>query len=176
MSSEYPKAMSHPQFRAAILSKDEIGPNGQIIKAAPGKPAQFPPVYVNNVDQEQMYAARGYVPNGNYDPEAYKSQMTVAVQGGYVHSEFPKYLYTKDENGDMDVLSDQGEYVKVRSILVKDQEQQDKLVGAWYATHGDAANGDPDAEAEEDASKDGDEEQGQTGEDQPAAGRNKRRG
>lgn len=127
--SEYPKAMSHPQSRPAVLSQDTIGPGGKVIHAAPGQPAKFPPVYVNNLDQEQYYSSIGYVPNGTSDPDAYH----VAVSGAgkpsaHEHVEFPKYVY---QCVDGDVID----------RLLKNQDEQDQLEGAWYATPGDARDG-----------------------------------
>ena len=147
---EYPKAMSHPQYRPAVLSKDTTDPvTHQTIKAPPGSPAKFPPVYVNNKDQELDYASKGYVPNGTSDPEAYYTATVGADKPNtHQHVEFPKWLYAKDEQGDMVITAEDGAAVKVQGILVKDQAQQDKLIGAWYATPGDAANGDEEAAEE----------------------------
>lgn len=144
---EYPKAMNHPQYRPAVLSKDTIDPvTHQTIKAPPGQPAKFPPVYVNNKDQELDYASKGYVPNGTSDPEAYYTATVGADKpNAHQHVEFPKWLYAKDEQGDLSVVSEAGEHVRVRSLLVKDETQQEKLVGQWWATPGDAANGDEEA-------------------------------
>jgi hypothetical protein len=124
--SEYPKAMSHPNYRPAVLSQDIVNADKSITKAPPGSPAQFPPVYVNNIDQEQLYASRGYVPNGTPDPEAYAAAVAgVGTPVHHKHVEFPKYLYRSED----------GEVV---SQLVKDQAAQDKLDGFWYATPDDA--------------------------------------
>jgi len=140
--SEYPKAMSHPGYRPAVLSKDEFI-NGKVIKAPPGSPAKFPPVYVNNHDQESYYSAMGYVPNGTADPEAYHAAMAGADKPNHhQHVEFPKYLYQKvadhKDAREGDVYVHDGECY-VRPVLLKDQEAQDKLTGDWYATPGDAA-------------------------------------
>lgn len=144
---EYPKAMNHPQYRPAVLSKDTTDPvTHQTIKAPPGSPAKFPPVYVNNKDQELDYASKGYVPNGTSDPEAYYTATVGADKPNtHQHVEFPKWLYAKDDEGDMHVTADDGTVVKVKGILVKDEAQQEKLVGQWWATPGDAANGDEEA-------------------------------
>jgi hypothetical protein len=166
--SEYPKAMSHPGFRPAILSKDEFV-NGKVIKAAPGQPAKFPPVYVNNQDQEAYYSAQGYVPNGTADPEAYHAAMAgMDTVPAHSHVEFPKYLYQKvsDAAREDDIwVAD----VLVRGVLLKDEAAQERLVGNWYATPGDAA------EAEDEEPMSESEETAESAQDQSSAGR-KRRG
>jgi hypothetical protein len=164
---EYPKAMSHPHYQPAVLSRDTTDPvTHQTIKAAPGSPAKFPPVYVNNKDQEADYAAKGYVPNGVSDPDEYLSSVIKADKPqGHTHVDFPKYLYGRDDDdGDMLIEAESGEHVRVRSLLIKDQAAQDKLVGSWYATPGDAANGsdEDEAAAEEPADEGEPGEQAQT--------------
>jgi len=149
---EYPKAMSHPKYQAAVLSRDTIDPvTHQTIKAAPGQPAKFPPVYVNNKDQEADYASKGYVPNGVSDPDAYLSSIMGADKPTHhTHVEFPRWLYTRDDDeGDMVILAESGEHVKVRSLLVKDEVAQGKLIGAWYANPGEAANASEDGDDDE---------------------------
>jgi len=125
--SEFPKAMTHPGYRPAVLSKDEVDSHGRLIKkAAPGSGVRFPPVYVNNHDQELEYASRGYVPNGTSDPEAYRRSAAGAdIPNEHKHIEFPKWLYRMVED-------------ELESKLVKDQAAQDLLRGAWFATPGDA--------------------------------------
>jgi len=145
---EYPKAMSHPQYQPAVISQDTVDrATGRTIKAPSGVPAKFPPVYVNNKDQEAQYASLGYVPNGVSDPDEYLSAIIGADQPhGHEHVDFPKYLYTQDDDGDLQVLNEGGDIVGVRSLLIGSQAAQDKLVGSWYATPGDAANAGPDDE------------------------------
>lgn len=52
----YPMTMTHPAYRPAVLSR------GDIRSTAPGSPARYPPVVVNNADQEEYHVSRGYVP------------------------------------------------------------------------------------------------------------------
>lgn len=137
---EYPKAMKHPAHRAAIISQDRVV-NGKIIKAAPGQPERFPPVYVNNVDQEIQYASLGYVPNGESDPDAYVKAIIGANEPqDHQHHEFPKWLYAPDEDGEMSIDTPEGVRIRVKAREVKDKKEQDRLIGEWYATPGDAAS------------------------------------
>ncbi|MFD1558354.1 hypothetical protein ACFSHT_22440 [Paraburkholderia silviterrae] len=131
--SEYPKAMKHPAHRAAVLSKDEVV-NGKIIKAPPGSPEKFPDVFVNNADQEQQYAALGYVPNGVSDPEAYRRAMTNNEEpAGHQHHEYPRYLYQPHASGEHEV-SVGADTVAVRSVLVNHEAAHKALRGEWFET------------------------------------------
>jgi hypothetical protein len=59
----------HPGFRPAIISDDtaignkDLLKSGNYVGAAPGRPATFAPVIVNNEDQEAEYTAKGYIGN-----------------------------------------------------------------------------------------------------------------
>lgn len=55
---EYPKWLHHPGFAPAVLSADPPGRMQPM--APPGTPVKFPPVQVNNPDQEEEYVAKGY--------------------------------------------------------------------------------------------------------------------
>lgn len=135
---EFPKQMTHPQHAPAVLSRDMIE-NGRIIKAPPGKPERFPPVFVNNADQELQYASLGYVPNGTSDPEAYRRSAAGAdLPYSHQHQEFPRWMYKADENGDTPVYLD-GECVMVRGMIVDTEAAQKRLHGDWFETPGQAA-------------------------------------
>jgi hypothetical protein len=149
--NDFPKAMSHPQYRPAVISRDTVGPDGKTVKAPPGQPAKFPPVYVNNADQEAQYASLGYVPNGVSDPEAYRRAIAGAdLPPSHEHQEYPRWVYQAHEDGDMHVEVD-GEYVAVRSHLVNDEPAHAKLKGEWHITPLAAAT----AEATEEEGQDG---------------------
>lgn len=164
--SEYPKAMSHPGFRPAVISKDEYI-NGKVIKAPPGQPAKFPPVYVNNEDQEAQYSAMGYVPNGVADPDAYHAAMAgIDKPATYQHMDFPKYLYQSIKHEDAtegDIwVADAGRWT--RGVLLNDEAAQDRLTGDWYATPGDAAlAGDSEATEEDEQAQEDAQEQPNSG-------------
>lgn len=140
--NEYPKAMSHPAYKPAVLSQDTVDPvSHKTIKAAPGKPAQYPPVYVNNPDQEAQYASLGYVPNGVADAEAYyRATVGANEPNDHAFKEFPKWLYRPLVPGEYE------------GKLLESQEAQDALPEgqAWYATPGDAIEASY-ADEEEDA-------------------------
>ena len=145
---EYPKAMKHPQHRAAVISKDEII-NGKIIKAAPGQPERFPDVFVNNEDQEKQYASLGYVPNGTSDPEAYRRAMAGADEpAGHQHHDYPRWMYQPNESGEMEVAVNH-EPVKVRGVVVKNEAEREALRGEWFETPREAAEATLDDEGEE---------------------------
>jgi hypothetical protein len=134
----YPMAMSHPGYRPAVLSKDEIV-NGRIVKAPPGSPVKFPPVYVNNEDQEKEYAAQGYMPAGTPDPEAYRRAMTGNDEPvGHQHREYPRWMYQAHDSGEHAVAVGV-DTVKVRGVLVKTEADRDALRGKWFETPMQAA-------------------------------------
>ena len=151
--NRYPLAMNHPAYKPAVISQDTVDPvSHKTIKAAPGQPAKFPPVYVNNPDQEAQYAAEGYVPNGEPDPEAYyRAQVGANEPNDHQFKEFPKWLYKPLAPGEYEAK------------LVNDQAAQDALPEgvAWYATPGDAVEASYADDEEEDVDGTGTEQNSQ---------------
>jgi hypothetical protein len=147
--AEYPKAMRHPQYRPAVLSKDTIDPNTkQTIKAPPGSPVRFPDVFVHNEDQEKQYAALGYLPNGVSDPDSYHRAMTGNDEpSDHKHHEYPRWMYQADEDGEVAVTMNH-EVIRVRGVLVKNEKEREALRGDWYEMPAEAAEA---AVTEEDA-------------------------
>lgn len=143
---QYPLAMTHPGHRPAVLSQDEVV-NGKIIKAPPGSPEKFPAVFVNNKDQEQEYAAKGYVPNGVSDPEAYRRAMTGNEEPvNHSHREYPRWMYQAHDSGEHPVVVD-FETVMVRGKLVKTEDERTALPGDWHETPLKAAQADAPSES-----------------------------
>ena len=66
----FPLAMSHPHHVPAVISIVHTDANGNR-EGKVGSPAKFPPVFVNNEDQEKQYASQGYVPSVTPDVDAY---------------------------------------------------------------------------------------------------------
>lgn len=126
---DYPKTMTHPQHRPAVIAKWDH--KIKDTKDQPqGSPERFPPVVVRNFDQEQEYAAKGYVPSGKSDPEAYRRAMT----GNEDRSDasrmlYPKWLY-RMQDGEVD------------SKLVNTKDEEKALGAGWYGTP-DAARAAP---------------------------------
>lgn len=73
---EFPKVMSHPHAQPAV--------NGY--NYGQGKPAKFPPVTVNNEDQQEYYEAKGYRVRATGD-DLSKFQPT-----GYKFVPYPKWV------------------------------------------------------------------------------------
>lgn len=95
----------------------------------PGKPVRFPPVWVNNRDQEEYYASLGYIPEGVSDPEKYKHEtIGTGRPGPYEHQDFPRWMYQVGEDGAM------------KSALVDDADQMRLLGENWFTSPGDAKN------------------------------------
>jgi hypothetical protein len=86
---DYPKLMVHPGFQPATLGTspdDRKGLPGKI-----GQPVKFPPVTVNNEQQEDYHAAQGYTPAGKGNPAAFVSAHT-SPETPYHRLEYPKYV------------------------------------------------------------------------------------
>ena len=73
---EFPKVMSHPGARPATLGY-EFGE---------GKPCTFPPVSVNNEDQQAYYESKGYVAQGG------SKDLSAHMPTNHVHQEYPKWV------------------------------------------------------------------------------------
>lgn len=121
---EYPKELRHPQFRPAVIAQWD--PKIKDPAQQPqGQPAKFPPVIVHNLDQEQEYASRGYLPAGVSDPDAYLRATIGAEQPGtYRFQEYPKWLYRVGDDGT-------GE---VQSKMVHTKPEERRLGAGWAAT------------------------------------------
>jgi hypothetical protein len=89
---EYPKWMRHPAEQAAVVSDDYAQGQNRATTAAPGKALRFPPVCVQNADQEAYHAAQGYVPSGKSDPSAFLKATISPTPPGYQHHEYPRML------------------------------------------------------------------------------------
>lgn len=135
---QYPMAMKHPGHKPAVISQDQIV-NGRYVKSAAGSPEKFPPVFVNNEDQEQQYAALGYVPNGVSDPEAYRRAMTGNDEPvNHKHRDYPRWMYQQHDDGDHEVLVGY-DPVMVRGVLVHSEQERSALRGEWFETPMQAA-------------------------------------
>jgi hypothetical protein len=119
---EYPKQMVHPHFRAAVNSGYRRNADGSATNDPPGSPAKFPPVVVNNRDQEQDYASRGYLPAGVSDPAAYlRTTIGADAPGVYKFQEFPKWIY-RVEDGEL------------QSKMVQSEAEEARAGKGWCAT------------------------------------------
>jgi hypothetical protein len=86
--AEYPKVMNHPGYQPAVVARPTLGKPllpGEEPRSA--KAAVFPPVTVNNEDQEGQHAALGYVSAGG-DPSAHEP----APPADYEPKEYPKWV------------------------------------------------------------------------------------
>lgn len=127
---EYPKELKHPHYRPAVVSGYKRNADGSATNDPPGQPAKFPPVVVNNFDQEQDYASRGYLPAGVSDPGAYLRATIGADQPGTYHfQEYPKWVYRVEE----------GEKGPELESQMVQSEAEEKRLGKNWVTRPDAA-------------------------------------
>jgi len=92
---EFPKKMSHPQHAPAQWKQLEGKGKGLF---APDTVCthveRFPEVTVTTIDQEKMYAARGYRPNNMPDPAGYEQAiLDTQPTTGYQFQPYPKWKY-----------------------------------------------------------------------------------
>lgn len=90
----FPLTMNHPSFQPGTISDDNaVGRGGN---APPGRAVMFPPVVVNNEDQEAYYQSRGYVsPNTEAGEAAFVRNQAAPVPPGYTGPrQYPRW-----ENG-----------------------------------------------------------------------------
>ncbi len=80
--SEYPKMLVHPSSQPAQVGFEPMQ----------GRPTTFPPVTVNNADQEENYKARGYVVQGSSDEAAYERAKAGGHPVHYRYEEYPKFI------------------------------------------------------------------------------------
>lgn len=92
--NEYPKLMSHPAFTLGTAAQEIKHPGGKL-EYVGGTAVRFPPVTVNNPDDEEWYAAKGYVSQGKSDSKAFAQAVAAAAAAktpnGYVPQEYPKW-------------------------------------------------------------------------------------
>lgn len=81
---EYPKVMVHPH-----AVKATSGVSGSMDAIRPGD--RFPPVTVNNADQEAWHRAQGYVAGGKGDAAAFANAHAGPLSD-HVHIEYPKWI------------------------------------------------------------------------------------
>jgi hypothetical protein len=86
---DYPKLMVHPGFQPATLGTSADERKGTPAKI--GQPVKFPPVTVNNEQQEEYHAAQGYGPAGKGNPAAFVAAHS-SPDTPYHKQEYPKYV------------------------------------------------------------------------------------
>ena len=90
--SEYPKHMRHPSFQPGTVGKEVVSPNG-VRHNVGGSPIKFPPVLVHNPDDEEFYAAKGYVVQGQSDAAAFaNAYATAEPMSDYKPQQYPKWV------------------------------------------------------------------------------------
>lgn len=88
MYSDYPAFMTHPGYAPAVLAPETK--RGQ--PNSVGSPVRYPPVTVNNQDQQQQYEAKGYVRQGQPSARAFATATAVIPQTYGGGLEYPKYV------------------------------------------------------------------------------------
>lgn len=117
---EYPKVMSHPQHKAAVIGqrRDEKPEEyaRRFAVEGPVAPVKLPPVTVHTREQEEEAAAKGYLPNGTPDPDAYYSAIA-GVVAVHDYIEYPKWKYHPEE----------------APVIVQDAAAEKALGPGWFS-------------------------------------------
>ena len=130
---EFPKVMKHPGHTKAVIYKQpRLRPGdpdfGKPVNPADtGRPERLADVMVNNPDQEQQYAALGYVPAGVSDPEAYRRAKTnnlLRPESNF--HEYPKIVY-RAKNAE-----------ECEERLVNSKAEESALGEGWFRNPGEA--------------------------------------
>lgn len=115
---DYPKVMNHPGHQPATFKRESA--EGLAKGLEPGtydaKPALLAPITVHNPEQEEQAAARGYVPAGVSDAQAYRRATLKSNEGvPGVFLEFPKWKYHAIEE----------------PVIVKNADEEEALGAGW---------------------------------------------
>lgn len=91
--NEYPKHMAHPGYQAGKVGQEVTSPHGFKYHIG-GEAIRFPPVLVNDADQEAYHAAQGYVSIGKSDPAAFARAVEQMAPPAldYKPAEYPKWI------------------------------------------------------------------------------------
>jgi len=108
--NEYPKHMVHPAFQPATLGTEVKSQSGYSHWVG-GTAIRLAPVLVHTEDQEEYYAAKGYVSQGKSDPDAFTRAHAAGTKAmsGYAPQEYPKWA---------------------GGVLVNNREEEDAALGA----------------------------------------------
>lgn len=109
--SDYPKTLNHPDYtpprlispeRHGAIAGDASNPmmaTARLFSYVPAvwEPERFPPVTVRNMDEEELYLAKGYIPAGTPDRAAFSDAVAAKpVSQEREFLEFPKYATLPD--------------------------------------------------------------------------------
>lgn len=121
--AEFPKVMVHPHQRRA----ETHGVIGTEIRDALGRPIpgmfsqytgtadQFPPVTVNNEEQEAFHHAQGYRPGGKSAPADFANMQAGPAAAPYIPERYPMWV------GDT-LVNDAAQEAAARRMLLGDTE------------------------------------------------------
>jgi len=91
---EFPKWMAHPHAQKSVPVKTEPGApdKGLFSSGYQGTVEKFPPVTVNNEDEEAEYVSKGYAEAGKSNPWAFNDAQATPTPPGYEPVQYPKWV------------------------------------------------------------------------------------
>lgn len=131
----FPVVMTHPQYKAAETWVSGAG-DGNFNSS----PARFPPVTVNDENQEAMYRARGYLRYGEAMPKVAEYSEYPLMMSHPDHADaVPVTMGARMENGQMIQFTIAGTAEKLAPVTVTnaDQEEHWRVKGYARAGHTD---------------------------------------
>lgn len=132
---EYPLMMNHPKYKPGVpmMAATLNGANQVITPEIPAIAPEFPPMIVNNEDEESAAAEKGYARPGRSDPDAAHAAISSPYDPTRVKSEYPKMVDGRMVE-DPSTPSGVQEYPKwVGDKLVKSRTEEDTLTGVVRA-------------------------------------------
>lgn len=140
MNEEFPKALHHPQFRKGAMKEikgiDSV--SGKPFTDYQGEPDMFPPVTVNNEQQEAFHRAKGYLMHGEVPPAPvdYAEYPLMLSHPDHVDAVPDDFDIKKSPSGEVISTRIPGHPEKFPAIMVKSPEDEQKWLEKGYARIG----------------------------------------
>ncbi len=147
MSTTYPKTLAHPSYKPAEVKAVPVTSSitGRTIIDHYGTPDRYPPVTVNNEDQEERHRAMGYIEYGEAPkPMIEFSEFPLMLtHPGHIPAVEQQVFATRDQNtGAVTTHTIAGSPAKLPAVVVKNSREEETWAAKGYVRPGRA---DPDA-------------------------------
>jgi len=143
----YPKTMQHPSYKPAVVKEVPVTSSitGRTIKDYYGTPDRYPPVTVNNEDQEERHRAMGYIEYGEAPkPMIEFSEFPLMLtHPDHIPAVEQQVFATRDQNtGAVTTHTIAGSPAKLPAVTVRNATEEAEWKAKGYHRPGRA---DPDA-------------------------------
>ncbi len=138
--SYYPKHLVHPAYRASEIKPvvKQVPGTGKTITDYHGTPDRYPPVTVNNEDQEARHRAMGYLEFGEAPPKmtAFNEYPLVLTHPEYLEPTAPETLAKRDENNALTTWTIKGSPGAFLPVTVNSPEEERGWASKGYRRPG----------------------------------------